>query len=329
MHLFLIILLYTNVIVSIAGGQAENSQKIHAGEYGTYSLKLRKYDKNLPLRQGSKLDRNYSGQYTITEIRHKSGVLYRCNGKNYKNPNDALECLSGLKKKYPRVILIIPQHLLKPKPPTHPKPTFKPPRYPKPQQNPSIRPPNLNKFKHFDIRRFLSTDRYSNRIYKSIWSKCNYSCFYRNNYKMYKVLALKQINLLRKYHRVKPLKENYYLDILAQNYADKMARRGTEFYLYSSLYGIVTGSIYFPAGSVLVTHWYDERFHYKFGSNRPVYRTQRLTQMLWKGTRFFGIGVAANGDYIYVSCYFYEKGNINGRYKKNVFNKRFWHRFRG
>uniref|UniRef100_A0A0N5BTS8 SCP domain-containing protein n=1 Tax=Strongyloides papillosus TaxID=174720 RepID=A0A0N5BTS8_STREA len=323
MHFLLVSLLYTNLIVNIVGGQVENSeQNIHKGEYGTYSLAHNR--------------RNYRGEYTITEIRLRTGVLYQCNGTNYKQSNEALECLRRLQGQYPRVIYVFPPSILIPKPtppPVHPQrkinPSLFPTLLPKPQKPLVIESPRLHIFKQFDIKKYLSRSHFSKSIYKRVWSGCDYRNYHRNYYKHFKDKVLLQINLLRKYHRVGPLKENYYLDLYAQDLANRMAKIGSEFYIASSVYGIAVEGMYYPAASTIVTHWYDEHLHYKFGSNRPVYRAQRLTQMLWKKTQYIGIGVAVRSKYLFLACYFYEKGNINGEFKKNVLDKRFWHRFRG
>uniref|UniRef100_A0A0K0EUU0 CAP domain-containing protein (inferred by orthology to a zebrafish protein) n=1 Tax=Strongyloides venezuelensis TaxID=75913 RepID=A0A0K0EUU0_STRVS len=335
MYFLLVSLLYTSVIVNIVGGQVENSEQIiHKGEYGTYSLAQNR-PVRMYLRRGSGLDKNYRGEYTITEVRHKSGVLYQCNGTNYAQSNDALQCLRRLQGKYPRVIYVIPPSFLirKPTPPpVRPQrpvdPSLVSSFLPRPQKPLVIGLPSLYSYKNFDIKRFLSRSYFSKKIYKYVWSNCDYRNYHKNGYKYFMNKVLLQINLLRKYHRVPPLKENYYLHLYAQDLANRMAKKRVEFYSASSLYGIAVEGMYYPAASTIVTHWYDERLHYKFGSNRLMYRSQRLTQMLWKDTQYIGIGVSVNKNYLFLACYFYKKGNINGEFRKNVFNKRFWHRLR-
>uniref|UniRef100_A0A0K0G1Z6 Uncharacterized protein n=1 Tax=Strongyloides venezuelensis TaxID=75913 RepID=A0A0K0G1Z6_STRVS len=157
MLFLLVILLYTYVIVNIVVGKVENSQQIHIGEYGTYSLNLKRYNENLPLRQGPKLDKNYSGQ---------------------------------------------------PEPPSRPESPLKPSLLPSSlSQHPNllaINLPSVYNSKNYDIKGFLRRSRYSRKIYCRV---------------------LLQINYLKKDHKALPLKENFYLDILAQDLANKWQKK--------------------------------------------------------------------------------------------------------
>uniref|UniRef100_A0A0N5BMB8 SCP domain-containing protein n=1 Tax=Strongyloides papillosus TaxID=174720 RepID=A0A0N5BMB8_STREA len=130
------------------------------------------------------------------------------------------------------------------------------------------------------------------------------------------------INLIRGYHRVETLRENAELDRLAQEHANQMAKQKKLFYVSSTYYGILVWASYYPAASVMVSKWYDERSRYNFLLNSPKPGTQHLTQMLWKNTKSVGIGIARDCDFLYAALYFYPKGNIRGQYRTNVFNKR-------
>uniref|UniRef100_A0A0K0G1Z4 CAP domain-containing protein (inferred by orthology to a zebrafish protein) n=1 Tax=Strongyloides venezuelensis TaxID=75913 RepID=A0A0K0G1Z4_STRVS len=178
------------------------------------------------------------------------------------------------------------------------------------------------RYRDFSIKKYLSRSSFSNRVYKSVWSECNFLCFYENRFSNYKSRALTQINILRVHHNVHILKENYHLDALAQKFADKMASKNTLLKIESPLYGIVVGIVYYPAASVLVTKWYDERFGYSYFLSKPRHGTQSFTQMVWKSTKYIGIGAAKRGDLLFVTCFFYPKGNIKGQYRKNVLKKK-------
>uniref|UniRef100_A0A0K0EUT9 SCP domain-containing protein n=1 Tax=Strongyloides venezuelensis TaxID=75913 RepID=A0A0K0EUT9_STRVS len=64
----------------------------------------------------------------------------------------------------------------------------------------------------------------------------------------------------------------------------------------------IVGAFYNPAALVIVVKGYDERFSYKFVPNHPRSKIQSLAQMLWKYSKYSGIGVAKYGNKFYVDC---------------------------
>uniref|UniRef100_A0A0N5BMB7 SCP domain-containing protein n=1 Tax=Strongyloides papillosus TaxID=174720 RepID=A0A0N5BMB7_STREA len=237
-----------------------------------------------------------------------------------------------------------------PSPPIQPRPEHRPykpsqqkprPARPKPTRRPPHQGPHINlqnqleilhnrqkqllaqKYRSFKITKYLSKDRFSNRIFKSVWSDCDYICYFEIGFSNYKSRALTQINIYRVYHKVHILKENSQLNKLAQNLADKMADRKTLLKVQSSLYGIVVGMSYYPAASVLVTKWYDENSRYRYHTKGPIYGTQSFTQMVWKNTKYVGLGVAKKGDLLFVACFYFPRGNVYGQYRRNVLRRKF------
>uniref|UniRef100_A0A0N5BTS9 SCP domain-containing protein n=1 Tax=Strongyloides papillosus TaxID=174720 RepID=A0A0N5BTS9_STREA len=188
---------------------------------------------------------------------------------------------------------------------------------------PSMEAPNFYlKYRGFSIRPYLSKYDFSNRIYNNVWSDCDYECYWMNNYDEYKKRVVANINLLRLSHGSGNVRQSDVLDEIAQNHANKMARKNTLFTEYSQMYGIIIGMSFYPAASVIVTKWYDEHRKYNFLKNRPQPGTQGFTQLIWKNEKLIGVGVAKSKDILFVACYFYPKGNIKNHYKRNVFRRR-------
>ncbi|CEF66096.1 CAP domain-containing protein [Strongyloides ratti] len=171
----------------------------------------------------------------------------------------------------------------------------------------------------FDIRPFLGTNRISLKVWKATWSKCDFKCFVKNDYTLFKVKLAQQINLYRKFHNVPPLKYSSRLCYLAQHRANLMALQ--KMILHNSReskYGEVVGLAYIPAASSLANRWYDERKNYNFKTGQTRFGSQLFAQLVWKSTTEMGIGVSEANDMIYVVVYFYPRGNTMGYYKENV-----------
>uniref|UniRef100_A0A0N5BMB1 SCP domain-containing protein n=1 Tax=Strongyloides papillosus TaxID=174720 RepID=A0A0N5BMB1_STREA len=177
------------------------------------------------------------------------------------------------------------------------------------------------KYNGFNITPFLSQNKFSSYIYKKVWSDCDYTCFYKNGYQRYKIKTYLHINLLRKYHYAQPLVQNSLLNRLAQEHADKMARRRSIIRFDSILYGATLGATFYPAASTIVTRWYDEYKNHSFFLNYKRPGSQQLTQLLWKDSKEVGIGAARGDNILYLVCLYYPKGNIDGLFRKNVLKR--------
>lgn len=74
------------------------------------------------------------------------------------------------------------------------------------------------------------------------------------------------------------------------------------------------------SGVEVVKAWYDEIKHYRFGQPSPGNFSQvgHFTQVVWKESRELGVGIAKNGNNIYVVCNYDPPGNFMGKYAANV-----------
>uniref|UniRef100_A0A0N5BVV4 SCP domain-containing protein n=1 Tax=Strongyloides papillosus TaxID=174720 RepID=A0A0N5BVV4_STREA len=180
---------------------------------------------------------------------------------------------------------------------------------------------SCNRYSGFDIRPYLSRNRYSNYIYLRIWGGCDYRCFCQNNFKLFLRNMVFQMNIIRQSHRVRCLKRVQDLDIRAQHLASMMARESKIIRDYTTEYGVCISVVDNPLSSLIVTKWHDERseYYYTFGHGSPY--TYKFTQLVWKNTEFVGVGAATNGSHVFVAAYFYPRGNIRGKFRKNVFRQ--------
>jgi uncharacterized protein YkwD len=110
---------------------------------------------------------------------------------------------------------------------------------------------------------------------------------------------------------------------VAQAWADQLRADGCSFEHSRSSYGenLAAGSEGSLTPEAVVAMWYDEIASYDFGSGGFSMETGHLTQVLWKGTKQLGCGMATcNGFDLWV-CNYDPPGNVEGGYRKNVLAK--------
>ncbi|XP_014862055.1 PREDICTED: Golgi-associated plant pathogenesis-related protein 1-like [Poecilia mexicana] len=78
-----------------------------------------------------------------------------------------------------------------------------------------------------------------------------------------------------------------------------------------------------PEGSQAVASWYDEIKDYDFSKPGHQPKTGHFTQVVWKSTMELGVGLATDGNTIFVVGQYRPAGNItnSGYYKENVLPK--------
>uniref|UniRef100_A0A0N5BMB3 SCP domain-containing protein n=1 Tax=Strongyloides papillosus TaxID=174720 RepID=A0A0N5BMB3_STREA len=180
------------------------------------------------------------------------------------------------------------------------------------------RKPSCNRYNRFSITQHLSKNSYSKSIYLRVWGGCDYKCFCQNNFKLFSKNVLMQINLLRISHGAPFLLEYKPLEKIAKLHANMMAKESKLLVDPTSKYGVTVSLAYNPLASLIVTKWYDEcnQYDYSFSCGSP--ETDEFTQLVWKNSKAVGVGVATNGSHVFVAVYYYPKGNIPDKFKKNV-----------
>ena len=68
----------------------------------------------------------------------------------------------------------------------------------------------------------------------------------------------------------------------------------------------------------VIAMWYDEVKRYSFASGGFSMKTGHFTQLVWRGTREVGCGVAHCKDLDVWVCQYAPPGNVQGQYRENV-----------
>ena len=133
------------------------------------------------------------------------------------------------------------------------------------------------------------------------------------------------INKKRKIHGVESLEMNTQLNDIAQKFAEELALINQIDYSGNKYQGFNLGeSVYQSFKKItaekLVSVWYDEGSEFNYEMNNP--EPSHFSQMVWKSTKLFGLGISIGktGNYFFVANY-YPEGNIPGKFTSNVFEK--------
>ena len=132
-------------------------------------------------------------------------------------------------------------------------------------------------------------------------------------------------NYHRGRHRVDDLKRNSEIEAIAQGYAEQLAPTHSINHSTNKYNGQSLGeNLYMSSGSGIngedaTNSWYSEIENYDFSTHYSDGTTGHFTQLVWKGTKEIGCGVACDGTFCCVVCNYYPMGNFVGKYKYNVF----------
>lgn len=139
--------------------------------------------------------------------------------------------------------------------------------------------------------------------------------------------ALSAHNKYRQMHGVQDLVHNSELSLIAQGYADKLARldqmvhsknKYNDEKIGENLAYSFDSRLDHYSGYNASKQWYDEIYDHNFNLDHQK-GTGHFTQLIWKNTREVGFGVseAKNGGWYAVANY-YPAGNFIGRFVQNV-----------
>lgn len=64
--------------------------------------------------------------------------------------------------------------------------------------------------------------------------------------------------------------------------------------------------------------WYNENSKYSYGSGTFSSATGHFTQIVWKNSKYLGIGVARSSRGVYVCASYDPPGNVIGQFQQNV-----------
>lgn len=135
--------------------------------------------------------------------------------------------------------------------------------------------------------------------------------------------ALNLHNQYRQKHSAPPLALSDQLNSVAQNWAQQMVNRnqmvhsegkyGENLYMSSNTKLSDTAAVL-----EATTLWYNEnsKYNYKSGTFSPA--TGHFTQVVWKNSKYLGIGIARSSRAVYVCANYDPQGNFIGQFIQNV-----------
>merc|ERR1712131_536944 len=134
-------------------------------------------------------------------------------------------------------------------------------------------------------------------------------------------------NKKRALHGAQKLKSSKRLTNSAQIWATKLLEEGSYELSNSNEYGESIAMKFklnitktgLPDGEIIVGDWYEEHRNFDFHANHYCKGTGHFSQMIWKSTKYIGVGVAwdSNGKVVIVAHY-KPAGNIAGYFAENV-----------
>ncbi|CAB3399870.1 unnamed protein product [Caenorhabditis bovis] len=108
---------------------------------------------------------------------------------------------------------------------------------------------------------------------------------------------IEEHNKRRKRHSAPALEHSEELRVMAQAWAEKLAKQA--YISYSELSGIGENITFFPKDAdaeTVVEHWYSEHVKYEYETPGWQTGTNYFTQVVWRATREVGIGYAIVGE---------------------------------
>ena len=144
----------------------------------------------------------------------------------------------------------------------------------------------------------------------------------QSNYK-YSFEILEQINNYRKKHNANPLNISSHITKIAQKHSDKIARENYIELSYNKYNNIELGEIIFsfkenyPPENIIASFYEEESIKYNYNNKNP--KPSNFTQMIWKNSKYIGIGCSKTKDNtIFTVINFYPPGNIVNEFISNV-----------
>lgn len=132
-------------------------------------------------------------------------------------------------------------------------------------------------------------------------------------------------NSYREAHGVEALTLDDELTSEAQHWADILAQKGI--FEHSGKNGLGENLAYLSGqkytGLSVTQMWYDEVEDYSFDTNgsRNGKAIGHFTQVVWKGSKYVGFGIAKSDKGVFICANYRPPGNYTGKFAENVFPK--------
>lgn len=139
----------------------------------------------------------------------------------------------------------------------------------------------------------------------------------------FEAAVLDEHNRLRAKHSALPLTLDPAISQYAQEWANNIASRNVMQHRSKNSYGENLYACFGKTnvtGEEVVRSWYNEIKDYRFGQPNPGNFSQvgHFTQLVWKNSKRLGVGIAKNGNKVYVVCNYDPPGNYSEQYPDNV-----------
>ncbi|CEF66635.1 CAP domain-containing protein [Strongyloides ratti] len=251
--------------------------------------------------------------YEITTIYENNVKKYACGNKIYSNYDEAARCL---KKKNRRVRFGLDK--IKP---------FN--RYDPPVNIKYIPPSKLSVINNGIIpndacvlglfsKKCVTNNMFSNKVWNKIWAGSDPKFYSKNSFSHFKLKLFKELNFYRAMHNAYPLFVDKTLTFFAQSQAYELSKNEMLYLDSISSMGEVVGFLNKRHISYLMKMWYDEILWHNFNLEVAQEESYEFSSLMWKTTKFIGIGIVERGDFIYICLKLSPKGNINGLFKNNI-----------
>ena len=140
--------------------------------------------------------------------------------------------------------------------------------------------------------------------------------------------AIKRQNVIRACHNANPLMFNCEIMKISQDYSEHLLSIGNLEHSQATFHGqwmgenlAYTGGSK-PTGETPIDMWYEEISNYNFNNPGFSSGTGHFTQVVWKNSKEFGIGLACQRSTCFMTGNYYPGGNFgySNDYAKNVQN---------
>ncbi|KAM7018601.1 Golgi-associated plant pathogenesis-related protein 1-like isoform 2-T2 [Tautogolabrus adspersus] len=131
-------------------------------------------------------------------------------------------------------------------------------------------------------------------------------------------------NAYRSKHNAPPMKYNSDMNQTAQKWANHLLARGTLQHSQTNdgenIYNMFSSATIKLTGKEAVDSWYSEIKDYNWSSPGFSGNTGHFTQVVWKASTELGVGVASDGNKVFVVGQYRPAGNMNmsGYFEENV-----------
>ena len=140
-------------------------------------------------------------------------------------------------------------------------------------------------------------------------------------------VILSRHNTYRKQHQVDDLVRNSAIEEIAQAYSETLAASTVFQHSLNKFNGFPLGENIYRNfgisvdGNDAVDTWYDQINMYDFKNQGFSTNTGHFTQLVWKGSKNLGCGIAC-GSACIVICNYFPPGNLFDEFESNVFPKK-------